>query len=141
VLQAECHFLGNGDGDNSVVEGEPLNASCSRFDLAFRQIVDRVHHRCGLEKQQGWQGIPKHLQMRVDNIRVMLPQNAMQPVIRPPIKSPSLSQVLGRNVALIQTAFQLAANAAPNRDDRHLKPLTVQPPDNVYRNALGTTRA
>src|SRR5215472_2317390 len=102
--------------------------------------MDCVHHPCGLEKQQGWQSITKHVQMSVNDIWVMLPQNAMQPVVRPAIEPPSLSQVFHTNAEIIQKAFQFAANPPPNRDDRHVKLLTIQPSNNVYRDALRTTR-
>jgi len=64
--------------------------------------MDCVHHPCGLEKQQGWQGIAKHVQMSVNDIWVKIPQNAMQPVVCPAIETPSLSQVFDVNAALIQ---------------------------------------
>src|SRR4029077_7379256 len=72
AFQAKRYFLADGDGNDPTVECVTLNPPHPSFNLALRQVVDRMQMRSMLEKQKRWQSVTKHVQMGVDNIRTTI---------------------------------------------------------------------
>src|SRR5579859_1700925 len=140
-FQTVCNFVGNGDRDDAVVKSVALDTSRARFDFAFGEVVYRVQRRHALEQEQRGQSVTKHVQVAMDNFGTESPESAMQPVIGAAVKSRAFSEVLDGHAGIVQLCLQIAADAAPNRDDPRVKAVTVEALYDMDGDAFGATGA
>src|SRR6266581_2428815 len=139
--QTDCYFFRNGDGDNSAVECVTLKPAEPKFNLAFRQVMNRVQQRNLVEREQKRQCISKDVQMSVDNVRPALFENRWQSIVHAVIESRPLAQVVHFYPSLLQQTVEVATQPARERNDCWFKALTVQTFHDMNRHALGATGA
>src|SRR6266404_2212730 len=141
ALHACCYFLRDCYRYNSVVECVALNPARPGFNLALGEVVDRVQYRRAFQKQQKWQRVPKHVQMGVNNVGLVVFENRVQSGVNAVIESRMFAQVSNFNAGLIEQTVEVASEALGERNDNWFIPLAVQSSNDMDRHALGSARA